>query len=238
VGGRLTIDGDPLGVAVDLAIDSDLFNWLVKARRPPSKVVYFSSSAVYPIALQTEVGGRPLSEPDQSFEQTIGMPDMTYGWAKLTGELLAQFAARKYGLDVVIYRPFSGYGEEQDTTYPFPSIVRRVLARETPLVVWGSGRQARDFIHIEDVVDTVLVSMQFLSPGEAMNIGSGEGISFTELAEMACAIVGHDARIINDASKPEGVFYRVSEISKMKGYWSPKISLQEGLEMAIASIKA
>lgn len=233
VGGRLTIEGDPLAVATDLAIDADLFNWLAKAERRPRRTVYFSSSAAYPIWLQTSEGARTLTESDISFASNVGVPDMTYGWAKLTGEFLAQHAINAYGLDVVVYRPFSGYGEEQDLTYPFPSIVRRVLNRERPIVVWGSGKQARDFIHIEDVVDAVMGSMLSLAPGNAMNIGSGIATSFAELAEACCAAVGHTAEIINDATKPEGVFFRVSDNSKMRKFVSPKIALDQGIQLAV-----
>jgi len=229
VGGRLTIDGDPLAVASDLAIDADLFNWVVGPVRP-GKLLYFSSSAVYPIGLQTANCNRPLSEDLISFADTMGVPDMTYGWSKLTGEFLAGFAARKYGLDVVIYRPFSGYGEDQDFTYPFPSIVRRVMQKESPVVVWGSGEQLRDFIYIDDAIEAALVSQDKLAPGQALNLGSGKGTSFRDLAELICEAVGHDAEVVNDPSKPEGVFARVGECSRMRNYYQPKVTLLEGIQ--------
>jgi len=73
-----------------------------------------------------------LKEDMISFEGDIGMPDMTYGWAKLTNEYLAQLAYQKHGLKSVCYRPFSGYGEDQDDAYPFPSICRRVWPTAMP----------------------------------------------------------------------------------------------------------
>ncbi|MFN7926783.1 MAG: NAD-dependent epimerase/dehydratase family protein [Blastocatellia bacterium] len=100
----------------------------------------------------------------------LGMPDMTYGWSKLTGEFLARHAAAKYGLDVVIYRPFSGYGEDQDFSYPFPSVVRRVGSGEAPIIVWGSGDQLRDFIYIEDAVEAVFASAHAMPTGTALNL--------------------------------------------------------------------
>ena len=149
VGGRVVIESSPLLVATDLAIDADLFNWMVQPPRP-SKVLYFSSSAAYPIDLQTRDEPTRLTEAEIDFgSATIGLPDMTYGWSKLTGELLARFAAEKHELDIVCYRPFSGYGEDQDLSYPFPSIMQRVARRDNPLVVWGSGEQERDFLVAE-----------------------------------------------------------------------------------------
>lgn len=234
VGGRLVIEGDPLSVATDLAIDATFFNWVVRHEPRPAKVIYFSSSAVYPIGDQRRDSHRLLSEDLVDFGDTLGQPDMTYGWAKLTGELLARHAAQTYGLNVAVYRPFSGYGEEQDLSYPFPSIVRRVRRREAPLVVWGSGDQARDFIHIEDCVDAVLASHLHLSATQPLNLGTGVATTFRDLASTACRVLGHDAEVINDASKPEGVFWRVGECSAMLRYHTPRISLEEGISRCAA----
>jgi nucleoside-diphosphate-sugar epimerase len=229
VGGRLTIDGDPLAVASDLAIDADFFNWVVGPVRP-GKVMYFSSSAAYPISLQSAECHRTLSEDLISFGDSMGVPDMTYGWSKLTGEFLAGFAVQKYGLDVTIYRPFSGYGEDQDLAYPFPSIVRRVAGREFPIVVWGSGEQSRDFIYIDDAIEASLLAKDLLAPGDALNLGSGKGTSFRRLAELTCDVLGHRAPIINDASKPEGVFARVGDCRRMLNFYTPQVTLTEGIQ--------
>lgn len=239
VGGRLKIDGDPLAVATDLAIDSDLFNWLAKVPQKPKKVVYFSSSAVYPIELQARDKHVALAENLVHFNgKRIGMPDMTYGWSKMSGEYLAQFAARSYGISVVIYRPFSGYGPGQSFDYPFPSIVKRVmnsyietatLREKVPVVVWGSGEQLRDFIYIDDVVDAVMETMDVLAHGETLNLGSGIGTSFRQLALRTAAVLDRSVDVVTDASKPEGVFARVADTAKMFKFYRPKISLQEGI---------
>lgn len=231
VGGRMTIEGDPLKVATDLAVDSVFFNWISKSDIPPEHILYFSSSAVYPICDQTRERHLALHESMVDFNsESIGIPDMTYGWSKLSGEFLARYAVDQYGLNVSVYRPFSGYGEDQDFTYPFPSIIRRVGSKENPVVVWGSGNQVRDFIHIDDVVEAVFASLDVLKPGEALNLGSGVGTSFRELAETACQVIGHDARIVNDDTKPEGVFARYGDCSKMLSFYTPRISLEEGIE--------
>ena len=232
VGGRLTIDGDPLRVAMDLSIDAEFFNWAVKVK--PKKVVYFSSSAVYPIMLQRKGQNCALSESFVDFKAArIGMPDQTYGFAKFAGEYLAQVAAKKYNLDVVCYRPFSGYSEDQSTDYPFPAILKRVLGKENPLIVWGSGEQQRDFIHIDDCVDGVFATMDKLMPGEALNLGTGRGVTFKQLATMAGAAVGRHVNVQNDPSKPEGVFSRVCDPWKLNQWFKPKISLEVGIKRAL-----
>ena len=229
VGGRLMIENSPLRVATDLAIDADFFNWVSKGAKP--KVVYFSSSAVYPVAFQGKAKMR-LHESMVTFDRpTVDMPDRTYGWAKLSGELLAKYAVEHYGLDVVIYRPFSGYGEDQDFSYPFPSIIKRVVDGENPITVWGSGDQARDFIHIDDIVEAVLTTMHQLKPGETLNLGTGIATTFRKLVELAAS--GPDGSMPHvkpDLTKPEGVFWRVSDPTKLKLMYQPKVSLEAGIE--------
>ncbi len=237
VGGRLNIEGDPLAVATDLAIDSDFFNWVVRAKNNP-KVIYFSSSAVYPVELQTERSHVKLIETLVNFETSrISMPDLTYGWAKLSGEYLARYAAKCYGLDVAIYRPFSGYGPDQSLDYPLPSIIRRAIRRENPFVIWGSGNQVRDFIHINDVVDAVFATKDILKPGEALNLGTGHPTSFKTLAELACRAVNYKPEIICDTDKPEGVFYRCADTYKLHNIFSPiHRSLVSGVEECVGSM--
>jgi GDP-L-fucose synthase len=235
VGGRANIDGDPLGVASNLAIDSDFFRWLARTGRKDQKIVYFSSSAVYPIDLQTERSHCKLSEGLVDLTKTrLGMPDQTYGWSKLSGERLARVAVEQHGLDIVIYRPFGGFGEDQDLTYPFPSIVKRVIDGEDPVTVWGSGDQERDFIHIEDVVTVVLDTMTRLPAGEALNIGTGMAMSFRQLAKWVCMTQERAPRVVNLPDKPQGVFSRVADPHKLQSLlpgWKPSIDLETGIRM-------
>jgi len=237
VGGRLKIEHDPIAVAADLAIDAEFFQWAVRQRFRPSKLVYFSSSAAYPIKMQRQGQHCPLSESYIDFSgHKLGTPDMTYGWAKLTGEFLAQHAAKKHDLNVVCYRPFSGYGEDQSTDYPFVSIINRVLNRENPLIVWGSGDQQRDFVHIDDCVDAVFATMDKLAPGEALNIGTGIGTTFKELAALTASLAGTVANVVCDKTKPEGVFARVADPYKLNQWFKPKITLAMGVKRALKAL--
>lgn len=233
VGGRLTIEHDPLKVATDLSIDAELFNWIVRGSRRPH-LIYFSSSAVYPVELQIERCHYALTEELVTFDNTrIGMPDMTYGFAKLAGEYLAKFAAEKYDLPVTIYRPFSGYGEDQDLSYPFPAIVKRIVDGENPIAIWGSGNQMRDWIHVEDIVSCVLATWQ---EGGVFNIGTGHGWSFFGLASAMREILHTDFEIAPDLTKPEGVFHRVADVHKMEQYFKPQIPLLSGVKKVAAAL--
>lgn len=236
VGGRLNIDGDPMGVATNLALDSMLFNWICKAKKKP-RLIYFSSSAIYPPELQTRGKHCALAENLVDFKVTrFALPETTYGFAKFAGEYLAQWAVEQCGAEIAVYRPFGGYGEDQDLTYPFPSIIQRVFKREDPIVVWGSGDQHRDFIHVDDIVDAVLRTYEQRLNASPLNLGTGNGISFRRLAELVCIVAGHHAKIVADVTKPEGVFYRVADTYQIDQWYKPKISLAEGIERALTTM--
>jgi GDP-L-fucose synthase len=233
VGGRLTIERNPLAVADDLAIDASFWKWAIANN--PEHIISFSSSAAYPVSLQNE-SPRKLVEEDIDFEDSLGVPDLTYGWAKLTNEYIGRLAARMYDLKVASYRPFSGYGPDQSLSYPFPSICLRAIekAGSDSFEVWGSGLQQRDFIHIDDIVDAVLYTYRSITDGSSINLSSGQGTSFIELATLACNQLGYNPKVAGQTNMPEGVFSRIGDNSKLQSLgWNTKISLHEGIAECI-----
>lgn len=230
VGGRALIDGDPLMVAKDLAIDASFFLWATRFPQKSERILYASSSAAYPVDLQTKETALALKEEHIKLTGQMGKPDMTYGWSKLTGEYLAKLAHEKYGLHVACVRPFSGYGEDQDLSYPFPAIARRVANHENPIEVWGTGNQGRDFVHIDDCIDAMLEILQKVNDGRGINIGSGKLTSFNELIKLLCQIEGFSAEIKPLLDKPVGVQSRYADTTVLNTEigWFPKISLADG----------
>jgi len=231
VGGRAKIDGDPLAVAVNLAIDSDMFRWALRTR--PGRVVYFSSSAVYPVWLQTADRRERLYEELvlPASKNLAGVPDQVYGWAKLTGERLACLAVAE-GLRVHTFRPFSGYGEDQSLDYPFPSFAERARRRADPFEVWGDGEQVRDWIHIDDVVGAVMAAIELDIPGP-VNLGSGQPTTFNELAAMFCREAGYQPELKHLPAAPTGVQWRVCDPTRLFSFYTPTVSLAEGIRRAL-----
>ena len=234
VGGREIIENDPLIVAEDLSIDSHFWQWCSKSN--PKKVVTFSSSACYPIELQSYENNRLLKEEDITFEKNIGMPDMTYGWAKLTCEYLGQLAFKKYGIKSICYRPFSGYGEDQDLSYPFPSICKRVIENKNSKIinVWGSGYQMRDFIHIDDCVNAVVKSMNKIHNADPLNLSTGKYTNFIKFAKIAANLIGASPKVIGTSKTPEGVFARAGDAKKQKKFGiKHSITLEMGIKKSL-----
>lgn len=230
VGGRALIDGDPVMVASDLAIDAMFFLWATRKPAKAERILYASSSAAYPTALQGVTGAEALAEPMINFEK-LGAPDMTYGWSKLTGEYLSRLASSRYGLHIACVRPFSGYGEDQDLTYPTPSIALRVARGDDPIEVWGTGEQGRDFVHIDDCVDAFFPILEKVKDGSGINIGTGTVTSFRKLIERMLALEGRTASIKALTNKPVGVANRYADITQLTKNigWKPRLSLDEGL---------
>ena len=228
VGGRKMIEGSPLALAVDLSIDAEMFGWAM--RTEPGCITYFSSSAAYPIYLQGKHQHKTLEETDILLS-SIDTPDLSYGWAKLTGEMLASHA-RRAGLTVHTYRPFSGYGSDQALDYPFPSFIKRGMDKADPFQIWGDGNQVRDFIHIDDIVEGSEAGC--LADIQIANLCTGIPTSFNDLAALISKVAGYQPVIEHLPSEPVGVHYRVGDPAFMQTFYKPKISLLEGIERAFA----
>lgn len=230
VGGREVIDGDPLAQAVNLELDAAMFQWAKRTR--PGRVVYLSSSAVYPVMLQRDGSGRSLREEAVTLaEPIVGVPDALYGWSKLTGEMLAGLA-RADGVPVTVVRPFSGYGEDQDDCYPFPAFAARARNREDPFVIWGSGDQVRDWIHVDDICAAILATVDGGIDGP-VNLGTGRPVSMRKLAGMFAAAAGYEPQFKVLPGKPAGVAYRVADTARLSEFFKPAVHLEDGIERAI-----
>ena len=228
VGGRSMIEENPLYVAVDLSIDAEFFHWASSHR--PDRILYPSSSAAYPIELQSKENHKQLEESDINFNQ-ISSPDLTYGWAKVTGEMLARLCHKKTGIHIACIRPFSGYGPGQSLDYPVPSILARIKNNESPIEVWGDGNQSRDFVYIDDVIDAMTHILDNVRDGGALNIASGKATSFNQLITTGMKIVGINSDIKPLTHKPVGVHKRYGspELCRVVTGWESRISLEEGL---------
>jgi nucleoside-diphosphate-sugar epimerase len=223
VGGRLAINSAKENLAYNLALDSTLFRWAERAK--PGRILYFSSSAAYPVSYQTAAFNFRLTE------QLCGLlnPDADYGFAKICGERLARNYAEMGGI-VHVVRPFSGYGSDQSLDYPFPKFIERAKQKQDPFEVWGDPSSVRDWIHIDDVIGACLavIDADYRKP---VNICSGTGTTFSELARMCMEAAGYKAEI-RPIDGPVGVHTRVGCPLTMRDLYQPKVSLEEGIRRA------
>lgn len=252
VGGRAGIDGVNTNFAQNVELDGAMFEWAVRTQQ--KHVLYFSSSAAYPIHFQGK--DRVDNVPEYSnkprrmlWEKHINLdipwlPDGSYGWAKLTGEKLAE-DARRSGLMVSVVRPFSGYAEDQDPDeYPLPATVRKAIAGD--YCVWGPKGQTRDWIHMDDVITACLAIVEAQHPGP-VNLCTGNGVEFGDLMRMVVKVLRneygdpyphpHQITVRYMPDKPTGVFYRVGSPRLMNSFHMPSVSILEGITRTVRFMK-
>ena len=161
--------------------------------------------------------------------------DKFAGWAKRMGELQAEAYKIEYGWkDIVIVRPANVYGPYDNfdpaNAMVIPSLIKRAIDGENPLMVWGDGTPIRDFIFAKDVARGMLIALE-RCPGYPLNLGSGRGYSIKEVVEIIINNLERKPKIIWDTSKPSGDKKRLMDISKARALgWKPEISLESGIK--------
>jgi GDP-L-fucose synthase len=160
--------------------------------------------------------------------------DRFAGWAKRIGELQAEAYMIEYGWhDITIVRPANVYGPydnfDPQNAMVIPTLIKRALDGENPLIVWGDGTSIRDFIHAKDVARGMLLVME-RGVEHPVNLGSGIGVSIKEIVEIIISNLEIKPDVIWDTSKPSGDKKRIMDISRAKalGFY-PTISLKEGI---------
>lgn len=226
---RAAIDGYPEAMVHNQLLDAAMFEWALHTRQ--GRVLYLSSSAVYPVNFQDGSSDIRMLHETMTDSPLGIMPDAGYGWTKLTGEKMAA-AAASAGLRVQVVRPFSGYGEDQGEAWPFGAFLARARRREDPFTIWGDGSQVRDWIHIDDVVAGALALVD-ADVREPVNLCTGRGTSMKELAGMIVAETGYQPWVGYEPTAPRGVAYRVGHPDRFFEFYRPKVSLEEGVARAV-----
>lgn len=239
VGGRLSIETEYFGIAANNEIDRKVFEFCVK--RGVRHLVYPSSSAVYPIDMQTKDFNIDLDEDLVDFStNTFGMPDHLYGWNKLTAErLLWQTHIDQRIPCISVLRPFSVYGPAQSMDYPFNALMKRVADSDPnhlAITVWGDGKHSRDFVYIDDALDVFNYVIKNPESYRVLNIATGTPTTFVSLMNTMSEIIHGNPleQAIPMMDKPIGVYSRYGSIEKLKQLGlAPKISVREGVERIV-----
>jgi len=161
--------------------------------------------------------------------------DKFAGWAKRMGELQAEAYKIEYNWnDIQIVRPANVYGPydnfDPGNAMVIPSLVKRALDKENPLVVWGDGTPIRDFIHASDVARGILLVME-KGTGQPVNLGSGVGVTIREIVEIIVNNMGEKPEVVWDTTKPSGDRKRLMDVSRARELgFKPEVSLEEGIK--------
>lgn len=222
---------EPFLFRTNVLINSNVFSAIKEAR--VGNLVYLGTACSYPKNLQEKPGGVPLLE-EQVYPAD---PESAYGWSKLIGEYEAELLAKNENINLGILRLHNVYGPRsilsKKRSQVIPSLIRKAIQYpQEEFVVWGSGRQARDFVFVGDVLDALLrLPLKGMGHGP-IQIGTAQETTVAELASMIVNISGKELSIRFDLEKPEGDGGRSGNYDKAKRVlgWDVFTPLKDGLK--------
>ena len=214
-----------------------------------NKILFLGSSCIYPKNAQ-----QPISE-DQLFNGYLESTNEAYAISKIAGIKLCESYNRQYGRDYRsimpcnLYGPFDNFDEKE--SHVIPALIRKfLLAKKNSsdhVKIWGSGRPRREFLHVDDLAKACKLIMnldtskyrEITSPMIShINVGAGEDISITELAQIIMKKMDYYPELVFDESKPDGTFKKLLDISNIKKLgWKPNIPLEDGILETISWAK-
>ena len=198
------------------------------------KLLFLGSSCIYP-----KLAKQPITE-DQLLSGYLEPSNDAYAIAKIAGIKMCQAYRKQHGLNAIAVMPTNLYGPNDNFDINYGHVLPSLLAKfhgslekskHWVVKLWGDGSAKREFLHVDDLAEALLICMERYDSEEIINIGTGEDVTIKELAEMIVEVTGYENDYEWDTSKPNGTPRKVLNVDKMKSLgWEPKISLREGLE--------
>lgn len=231
VGGIHANSTYPAGfIQQNLAIQTNVIHqaWLAGVK----KLLFLGSSCIYP---------RDCPQPIKEEYLLTGALEPTNEWyaiAKIAGLKMCQAYRKQYGFDAICAMPTNLYGPgdnfHQEDSHVVPALIRRFhnakLANAPNVVIWGSGRPLREFIHVDDLANALMFLMNDCNHTNEINVGSGKELSIAELAHVIASAVGYLGDLCFDTDQPDGTPRKLLDTSRLSERgWTPKIELATGI---------
>ncbi len=207
-------------------------NLLEAARKVgAARFLLVSSSCVYP---------DDAAIPTPELPVFTGAPELAnegYGWSKRVAELQAGFYAAEYGMEIAIVRPFNAYGErcpwQDGTSHVVPALVKKVMQGDSPIVIWGSGEQRRNLMHVKDLAWGMKLLTERYAKADAVNLGLEDTVSIRELVDIILRVCGRQGAPVEfDTTKPEGRLVKSADSTKLRSIvpeFRSRTSLEDGI---------
>jgi len=206
------------------------------------KLLFLGSSCIYP-----KMAEQPMTEA-ALLTGTLEPTNEPYAIAKIAGIKLCESYNRQYGRDYRSVMPTNLYGENDNfhpqNSHVIPAMMRRFheakQASDKQVVVWGSGKPMREFLHVNDMAAASVHVMNLANDIyqantqpmlSHINVGTGVDCTIRELAETMKSVVGFEGELVFDTSKPDGTPRKLMDVSRLKALgWQASISLEQGLQ--------
>lgn len=205
------------------------------------RLLQLGSSCIYP-----REAAQPMRE-DALLTGTLEPTNEPYAIAKIAGIKLCESYNRQHGVDYRSVMPTNLYGPGDNfhpqNSHVMPALIRRfheaVAQGAEEVVIWGSGKPRREFLHVDDMAEASLFVLDlpratYEANTEPMlshiNVGTGSDVSIGELAQMVAKVTGFAGRIVQDTSKPDGTLRKLMDVDRLARMgWRSRIALEDGL---------
>jgi len=230
VGGIYVNSIEPVDFLIDnLTIQNNLM--MAAHLSDCARFIFLSSSCVYP-----KFASQPIKE-SYLLTGELEKTNQAYAIAKIAGMTLIESFQSQYNRKWISVMPTNLYGEfdnfSKESSHVLPAMIRKfheAKIRNENVVLWGDGSPLREFLHVDDLAEALLLLLQKYKEDEPVNIGVGKDLSIMELSSLIQNIVGFKGEVQWDKTKPNGTPRKLLDISKLKGLgWQPKIDLIQGL---------
>lgn len=205
-------------------------------RHGVTRVVNPISNCAYP-------GDATFFREDEFWNGPLHESVLSYGFARKAAWVGSWSYARQYGLDVLNLVLSNMYGPqdhfEETRSHALGALIMKVVRAkengEPHVVVWGSGRPVREWLHVDNAAEAMVRGLDVAPTTDILNIGIGKGISIAALAEMIRDIVGYKGELVFDPSRPDGALHKTVDGSRGAEHfgWQPSIHLRDGMTQTI-----
>jgi GDP-L-fucose synthase len=202
------------------------------------RLIFLGSTCIYP-----KFAEQPIKE-ESLLTSALEATNEAYAIAKISGLKMCEFYRRQYGVCYHSAMPTNLYGQGDNyhpqNSHVLPALISRFHEAKRDglpkVVIWGTGKPLREFLHADDAAAGILHLLQLESPPDWVNLGCGIDISIGDLARLVMKTVGYEGELTFDANKPDGTPRKLTDISKITATgWAPKIAIEEGVSMAYQS---
>jgi len=191
------------------------------------KLLFLGSSCIYP-----KLAPQPLKE-SHLLTSELEPTNEPYAIAKIAGLKLCDAYREQYGCNFISVMPTNLYGPNDnydlETSHVLPALIRKFheakLTAAKEVVMWGTGKPKREFLHVADLADACFYLMEHYNEGGIINIGIGADIAIIELANIIKEIVGFEGEIVHDLSKPDGTPRKLMDVSKLNKFGWQTVSI-------------
>ncbi len=208
------------------------------------KLLFLGSSCIYPKHAEQPMGEESL------LTATLEPTNEPYAIAKIAGIKLCESYNRQHGRDYRSVMPTNLYGPHDnfhpDNSHVIPALLRRfheaVQRGDKEVVIWGSGKAMREFLHVDDMAAASVHVMELDQAAyqEAtqpmlshINVGTGVDCTIRTLAETIASVTGFRGRLTFDSNKPDGAPRKLMDVARLKSLgWEARITLEDGLRNA------